>query len=97
MLLTLDQISKTVSSVSDEFNIKKASVFGSYANGTCTDDSDLDLLVEFKTPYVSLFTLSGLKVRLEELLSKSVDVIHAPLPDDAMIEIESERTVYETP
>jgi len=27
MLLTMDQISKTVGSVSDEFNIKKASVF----------------------------------------------------------------------
>ncbi len=71
-------------------------MFGSYADGTCTEDSDLDLLVEFKKPYVSLFTLSELKSRLEELFGKPVDVLHAPLPDSATIEIESERTVYET-
>ena len=95
MIVSIDQISKTVNSISSEYGITKASLFGSYADGTCTDDSDIDLLIEFATPSVSLFKLSGLKIRLEELLSKPVDIIHAPLPKDSMIEIESECVVYE--
>ena len=95
MIVSIDQISKVLDSVSAEYDITKVSLFGSYADGTCTDDSDIDLLVEFATPTVSLFKLSGLKLRLEELFSKQVDIIHAPLPKDSMIEIERERVVYE--
>ncbi len=95
MVLSFDQIAETVNAVSSEYNITKASLFGSYADGTCTEDSDVDLLVEFGTPHVSLFKLSGLKIRLEEKLRKPVDVLHAPLPADSMIEIGNERVVYE--
>lgn len=95
MIVTIDQISETVNSISSEYGITKASLFGSYADGTCTDDSDIDLLIEFTTPSVSLFKISGLKIRLEEIFSKQVDIIHAPLPKDSMIEIESERVIYE--
>ncbi len=97
MIVSMDKISQTVSEISDEYNITKAILFGSYADGSCTDESDIDLLVEFATPNVSLFKLSGLKIRLEEMLDKSVDVLHAPLPKDTMLEIGRERIVYETP
>ena len=95
MIVPMDKISQTVGAISDEYSITKAILFGSYADGTCTDESDIDLLVEFATPYVSLFKLSGLKIRLEELLNKPVDVLHAPLPKDTMLEIGREQIVYE--
>lgn len=96
MTLSLDIISKGIKKISMEYPIKKVSLFGSYADGSFTDESDIDLLVEFSTRHVSLFTLSSLKLGLEELFNKNVDVIHAPLPDDAMLEIEKELVIYES-
>lgn len=96
MNLSLDTISKGVKKISKEYPIKKVILFGSYADGTFTNESDIDLLVEFKTESISLFTLSGLKIGLEEILDKKVDVLHAPLPDDAMIEVGKALVIYES-
>ena len=49
-------------------------VFGSMARGTHTDESDLDLLVEFE-PGRDLFDLIELKRELEEALGRSVDIV----------------------
>lgn len=32
--------------------------------------------------------INNIKYRLEDLLKKNVDVIHGPLPDDSMIEVD---------
>ena len=96
MTLSLDTISEGVKKISNEYPIKKVTLFGSYADGSFTDESDVDLLVEFHTQAVSLFMLSGVKIGLEGILDKPVDVLHAPLPEDAMIEIGKVLTVYES-
>lgn len=56
--------------------IRKASVFGSYAKGTATPESDVDLLVEYDPEDVpSLFELIGTKNDLEKRLGVSVDLV----------------------
>ena len=57
-----------------EFNVKRAAVFGSVARGDFTVRSDIDLLVEFEGRK-SLFDLSSLKLALEDLLGRKVDVL----------------------
>lgn len=84
-MLTIKQISEIVSKAAQEYDIKKVTLFGSYADGRNTAQSDIDLLVEFHSENVSLLTLASLKYRLEELFGIDVDVIHAPLDKDAMI------------
>lgn len=49
-------------------------VFGSAARGEAGEESDLDLLVEFE-PGRSALDLAGLKLELEELLDRKVDVV----------------------
>lgn len=93
-MLTLEQIIKDVSSVAKEFNIKSITLFGSYADGTNTDESDVDLLIEFNTSSVSLLTLSALKNRIEDILNLPVDIIHAPLPENSLIEIGKAVQIY---
>ena len=95
MKLNVNKIAASLSEISEEFNIKKAVLFGSYADDTCTEDSDVDLMIEFYTPQVSLCKLSGLKNSLEEKLQKRVDVIHAPIPNDSLLDIKKEIVVYE--
>jgi len=52
----------------------KAAVFGSHATGEAKQDSDVDLLVEFGSRK-SLFDLVGLKLELEKVLEKKVDLL----------------------
>ena len=76
------------------YPLKKVSYFGSYATGSQTGASDLDIIVEFTTPGVSLFMLSDLKLRLEDELRVPVDIIHFPLPKDAFINPDKVVPVY---
>ena len=59
-----------------------------------TSQSDVDLLVEFFQPRVSLLTLNSLKYRMEDLLGTEVDIIHGPLPEDCMLEIDRRIPIY---
>jgi len=86
-MLTHEKIVETVEKAAREFPLTKVSYFGSYAEGRATEESDLDLLVEFEKPAVSLLTLIKLKHYLEEKLAKPIDVIHAPLPQGSILEI----------
>lgn len=93
-MLNLQEIIDNMTIVAKEYPIKKAELFGSYADGRNNSDSDVDILLEFTTPRVSLLTINSVKYRLEELLKKNVDVIHGPLPDDSMIEIDRRILIY---
>ena len=49
-------------------------VFGSVANGTANQNSDIDFLVDLEKGR-SLFDLGGLLMDLQQLLNRSVDVL----------------------
>ncbi|CAD6491841.1 MAG: Nucleotidyltransferase domain protein [Candidatus Argoarchaeum ethanivorans] len=55
-------------------DVKRASLFGSVVRGELTDESDIDILVEFKVRK-SLLDLVSLKLELEEMLKRKVDVL----------------------
>lgn len=96
MTLSINQISDGVRKVAEEYPLKKVILFGSYADGTCTDSSDVDFLVEFEQPNVSLLMLAALKYSMQDALGKDVDVIHGPLSKDAMIDVGREINIYES-
>lgn len=54
--------------------VRRASLFGSVVTGEATVNSDIDILVEFEGKK-SLLDLAGLKIELEDLLGKKVDVL----------------------
>ena len=93
-MLSHDVISEKISLLASQYPLKKVSYFGSYASGMQTPESDLDLLVEFTTPGVSLIMLSDLKSRLEDELKVAVDIIHYPLSENAFISIDKAVPVY---
>jgi hypothetical protein len=53
--------------------VKKISVFGSYARNEQKDNSDIDIIVEFYRPVG--FQFINLKIFLEEILNKKVDLV----------------------
>ena len=83
---TEETISNVLQELKHAYALRTVSIFGSYAEGRATASSDLDLLVEFEQPAVSLIKMNSLKYALEDALGLPVDVIHAPLPANSMIQ-----------
>jgi predicted nucleotidyltransferase len=96
-MLTHEQIVKAARKAALKFPLTKVSYFGSYAEGNATDQSDLDVIVEFTTETVSILDVIDVKHNLEEELSIKVDVLHAPLPEKAQkrLKIKKMVPVYE--
>ncbi|AKD56517.1 nucleotidyltransferase family protein [Spirosoma radiotolerans] len=55
------------------YPLASLALFGSYAEGTEIEDSDVDILVEFKQPVG--FEFIDLSIELENLLQKPVDLV----------------------
>ncbi|MFH1442019.1 MAG: nucleotidyltransferase family protein [Candidatus Omnitrophota bacterium] len=70
----IKEIRKKILPVLWHYDVVKAAIFGSFARGEFKKNSDIDILVKFKGSK-SLLDLAGLKITLEELLHKQVDVV----------------------
>ena len=91
--MTIEDIRNAVKIVAKDYPITRAVLFGSRANGTFNENSDVDLIMEFSKP-ITLITLALITERLEEILKTDVDVIHGPIQSTDMIEIDKEIEVY---
>jgi uncharacterized protein len=69
-----DKIKEKAISVLRNNEIKKAGIFGSFARGESNSKSDVDILIEVKKDF-SLLELVKLKLELEKLLKKKVDLV----------------------
>jgi len=72
--MKLDEIKVKIIPVLRRYDVRKAAIFGSFVKGEERKDSDIDILVEFKGEK-SLLDLAGLKIELEEILGRKVDVL----------------------
>lgn len=75
---TLDMIQQAVRQAASEYPVKRVELFGSYANGTADEDSDVDFLVEFSEKPTSLLHICGFRETLSELLRLDVDIVKLP-------------------
>ncbi|KOR34087.1 hypothetical protein AM228_26165 [Planktothricoides sp. SR001] len=61
--------------IQEKYHVSELGIFGSYVRGEDTDDSDIDVLVEFsKTP--GLFKFINLKNYPINLMGMKVDLVH---------------------
>lgn len=76
MIYTLSEIKKRVLPIIQKYNIPAMYLFGSYARGDATEDSDVDFLVDTTgTRLTSLLALGELYCDLEEAFQKEIDLI----------------------
>jgi uncharacterized protein len=70
----LSSLQRLKEEVRDQYSVGKIGVFGSVARDEQTDESDIDLLVEFSKP-VGFVTFMRLENFLSERLGKQVDLV----------------------
>lgn len=89
-------IRTVISPIAKFYGVKRIYLFGSYAKGTATEASDIDLLIEKGRP-MSLLKLSGLRQQVQEALNLSVDLVTTSgIEDDFKKAIEgTEILLYE--
>lgn len=95
-MLDINEIKEIVVPIAYSYGVKRLYLFGSYAKGTASEKSDIDLLVEKGKP-MSLLKLSGMRQMVQEALNLSVDLVTtAGIEDDFRKEIAgTEILLYE--
>ena len=73
-MLTKAQIIETALPMLVKHGVERAGLLGSYVDGSATEDSDIDILVEMKAGS-SLIELASLQIDLEDRFRRKVDVV----------------------
>ena len=72
--MDLNEIKKQIKPVLQKYGVTEASIVGSLARNEEIETSDIDIIIE-ATKDMSLLTFSRLKLELENVLKKKVDLI----------------------
>ena len=72
---TIDEITRRITPVARKYNLPAVYLFGSYARGDATPDSDVDLLVDTSGSKLRGLDFGGLYNDLQSALGLSVDLV----------------------
>jgi hypothetical protein len=86
MPYTIDELREIVGPIAKAHGVESVSIFGSYAKGTETADSDIDLKIE-KGKLRSLFRLSGFRLAVEDALHLAVDLVTSESADSEFLDM----------
>ena len=90
---TISDIQELVQPVAMQYDVERVMLFGSYARGDATPDSDIDLHID-KGAIRGYFRLAGFHRDLEAALDMPVDILTTgALDDEFLFSITSEEVV----
>lgn len=72
--VTIEQIKQRIVPLLKEAGVLRSSLFGSVVRGEQTEESDIDILIEFPKGK-SLLDLIDLEMKLEQVLGRKVDLL----------------------
>lgn len=73
---TVNELRSIITPIAKRYQLPSVSLFGSYARGDATANSDVDLIVDTSgTNLTSLFSLGALYCDIESALNKEIDLI----------------------
>ena len=75
MRKAIAQIKKKIEKPLRDAGVVRAGIFGSYARGEQTKNSDIDILIEVKGRKFSLLDLVGLENKIHKILKKKIDLL----------------------
>lgn len=78
-----------------EFSLEKVEIFGSYADGTATEKSDVDFLVKFVEDIPSAFDVCYLYDCLQAAVGTDIDMVTLPIQSRSKLTITNRVSIYE--
>lgn len=88
---TIEEIKAIVEPIARKYGVARVYLFGSYARGDISENSDVDFRVD-KGSLKGMFALCGLYTEIEEALQMKVDVLTTgSLEDDFLQKIKNEE------
>lgn len=72
--MQITRIQQTILPILQKHHITKAGIFGSFAKAEANEASDVDILIELGTE-ISLLDFVGIKLELEDILQRAVDLV----------------------
>ncbi|MBN1350057.1 nucleotidyltransferase family protein [candidate division KSB1 bacterium] len=87
-----NDLSRHKPSLEKKYSVESLAIFGSYARGTASENSDLDILVQFKKPIGLDF--ATLAEELEPLLQMKVDLVSVNAIKPKMMDYVKENLIY---
>ena len=76
MVYTISELRDIITPIAKKYGLRAVYLFGSYARGTASECSDIDLLIDTSgTAIRSLLDLGAVYCDLEEALGKPVDLL----------------------
>ena len=92
-MLTLETIHARSIPIADKYRVSRLELFGSYADGTANENSDVDFLVEFSAPIPSVFLVMGFREELSNSLGLPVDLITLPLTNPEKLQLQKTERI----
>ena len=76
MICTLDESRRRIKPVAEKYGLRAVYLFGSYARGEATEDSDIDLLIDRTGSSVyGMLDMGGLYNDLQSCCEKEIDLV----------------------
>ena len=73
-IYTIDEIAALVKPVAERYGIERVWLFGSYARGEATEDSDVDFLIDVGRR-MGMFELGGIFEDMKSAVRKEIDLV----------------------
>ncbi len=71
----LAQLKTQVTPILKKYGVIRAGVFGSFARGEATKNSDVDFLVTIKNPKMGLLEFIGMQQEVGKKINRKVDIV----------------------
>ena len=75
MVYTIEELRRKIAPIARKYNIPAVYIFGSYARGDASDDSDVDVLFKREGSKIRGFIIGALYEDLCESIGKGIDLI----------------------